>query len=75
MMSTSGDPLPSEEFDESRVVSLTREEMDILLDEQAREYLGMSGEEFVQRWETGDFEDPDSYEVFLVGMFVPVAVE
>lgn len=68
-------PKPEPELDESRIVYLTREEGLALLDEQAWEYLNMSGEEFLQRWETGDFEDPDSYEVFHVGMLIPLAAE
>lgn len=69
------DPDPFYEYDEDRVDYLSHEDVLALLDKQAREYLGMSGEEFLRRWETGDFEDPDSFEVFHVGMLVPLAVE
>jgi hypothetical protein len=68
-------PDPDYELDESRIVYISREEGIKLLDEQAREYLNMSGEEFLRRWETGDFEDPDSYEVFHVGMLIPLVTE
>lgn len=62
-------------FDESRIVYLTREEEFAILDKAARRYLDMSGEEFLRRWETGDFEEPDSFEVIYVGLRVPPAVE
>lgn len=60
---------------EDRVVYLTREDGLAILDKYARQYLDMSGDEFLQRWDTGDFEDPDSFEVFQVGMLVPLAAE
>lgn len=66
--------LDEDEF-EDRVVSLTREEGLAILDKYARQYLDMSGEEFLHRWDTGDFEDPGSFEVFQVGMLVPLAAE
>lgn len=69
------DPDPAHEFDETRVVCLTHEEALAVLDEQAREYLGMSGEEFLRRWKTGDFEDPDSFEVIHVGIMAPLLLE
>lgn len=66
---------PVEELDEDRTEYLTREEGLAVIDEHARKYLNMSGEEFLQRWETGDFDDPESYEVFRVGILVPLAAE
>jgi hypothetical protein len=30
-----------------------------LFDRQARRFLGMDGEEFLNRWDAGDFGDPD----------------
>ena len=49
--------------------SLTREEALELLDEAARDYLQMSGDEFVKAWDSGKFdEDPDRPEVMSVGM-------
>jgi hypothetical protein len=48
---------------------LTREEALELLDEAARYYLQMSGDEFVKAWDGGKFdEDPDRPEVMSVGM-------
>jgi hypothetical protein len=37
----------------------------------ARENLGMSGEEFVRRWNAGDIPDPDRTEVLVVAMLLP----
>ncbi len=65
----------NEEYDESRIVYLTREEEFAILDRAARQYLNMSGEEFLRRWKEHDFEDPDSFEVIYVGMRVPPAIE
>lgn len=67
--------LDSEDHFDDCVVYLTREEGLAVIDEHARKYLNMSGEEFLRRWETGDFDDPDSYEVFRVGILVPVSAQ
>jgi hypothetical protein len=40
-----------------------------LVDEQARKYLGISGEEFIRRWEAGEIdadEDPDVMRVAML---------
>lgn len=48
---------------------LTQEEALELLDEAARYYLQMTGDEFVKAWDSGKFdEDPDRPEVMSVGM-------
>ena len=53
---------------------LSREEGRALLDRQARRYLGMSGDEFVQAWRSGQFDqDPDRPEVMRVAMLLPLA--
>jgi len=41
------------------VVELTEEEWAKLLDREARERLGISGAEFRQRWESGEWADID----------------
>lgn len=38
---------------------MTWEEGRKLLDWQARRYLGISGEEFIERWDKGEYGDPD----------------
>jgi hypothetical protein len=53
---------------------LTLKEGRALLDKQARRYLNMSGDEFVKRWEAGEFDDdPDRPEVMRLVMLIPFA--
>jgi hypothetical protein len=57
-----------------QIRELTREEGRALLDHQARHYLGMSGEEFIQAWNEGKFdEDPDQLGIMHVAMLLPFA--
>lgn len=41
----------------------TEEEWQAMIDQRARDYLGISGGEFIRRWQAGDFENPDRPEV------------
>lgn len=41
------------------VLELSREEGRYLLDRQARRYLGISGDEFIRRYDAGEYGDPD----------------
>jgi hypothetical protein len=48
-----------------------------LLDRQARRYLKMDGEEFIARWDAGEFDDPDDRlrhapEVMRVATLLPL---
>jgi hypothetical protein len=53
---------------------LTREEGRALLDREARRYLGMSGDEFIEAWESGKFADnPDQSDVMYVALLLPFA--
>jgi hypothetical protein len=53
---------------------LTREEGWALLDREARRYLGMSADEFIQAWESGKFADnPDQSDVMYVALLLPFA--
>ena len=45
---------------------LTPDEARVLLDRQARRYLGMSGEEFLRRYRAGEFADCDTPDVSRV---------
>ena len=54
---------------------VTREEGIAILDRQARKRLGMSGEEFVRRFQAGEIEDTDRSDVILVAMLIPFADE
>lgn len=43
-----------------------------LFDEATQEHLGMSGEEFLRRWDAGEFaDDPDRPEVIEVAVLIP----
>jgi hypothetical protein len=49
---------------------LSREQGQELLDQRARQFLGMSGEEFRRRYEAGEL-DPDNDNVLRVAMLLP----
>ena len=57
--------------DDIQVMELSREEGIKMFDRQARERLGMSGEEFLQKWEAGEIEDPDRNDVMMLVMMIP----
>ncbi len=44
-----------------------------LLDEQARCYLGMSGEDFARRWAAGELDADEHPDVMRVAMLLPLA--
>lgn len=46
-----------------------------ILDRQARKQLGISGEEFIRRYRSGDLADLDHSEVFDVSLLLPFAGE
>jgi hypothetical protein len=49
------------------------EEGRAVFDAAARRHLGMSGDEFLRRWDAGEFaDDPDRPEVIEVAMMVPL---
>lgn len=52
------------------VVELTREEGRALFDRHARELLGISGEEFLRRYDAGEF-DECAEEVVELRMLIP----
>lgn len=52
---------------------VSRSEGAKLVDRQAKKYLGMSGAEFVRRYEAGEIDDPDRAEVRRVAMLIPFA--
>ncbi len=61
-----------------QIRDLTPEEGRELFDRAARHYLDMSGEEFVRRWDAGEFDDPDDRTknppgVMSVAMLLPFA--
>lgn len=63
---------------DGRIRDLTPEEGRELFDRAARYYLDMSGEEFIRKWDAGEFDDPDDRsknppEVMDVAMLLPFA--
>ena len=54
-----------------KVKFLTAKEGKSLLDQQARRYLKMSGEEFVRRWKAKKIKNPDRPEVMQVAFLIP----
>jgi hypothetical protein len=58
--------------DEPRARELTREEGRRLLDQRARRFLHMSGEEFRRRYAAGEL-DPDDDHVLGVALLLPLA--
>ena len=54
-----------------RIRELSPEEWARRVDEQARKYLGMSGEEFERRLRTGEIDIDDSPAVTRVAMMLP----
>lgn len=55
------------------VEEATREEGMAILDRVAREKLRISGEEFLRRWDNGDYENTDEPAVVDVAMLIPFA--
>jgi hypothetical protein len=51
---------------------LTRGEGRALFDARAREWLGMSGDEFIRAWEAGEIEDPDRSDVMVLVLMMPM---
>ncbi len=42
-----------------KVITITREQARKMFDRQARREFKMTGDEFIRRWEAGEFGDPD----------------
>jgi len=55
------------------VVEATREEGKEMLDSAAREVLNISGDEFLARWDAGEFQDSDDPAITRVVMLIPFA--
>lgn len=57
---------------DDRVRVLSHDEGCALFDRAARRYLNMSGEEFIRKYEAGEFGDPDNDpNVMYVAMLIP----
>lgn len=65
-------PVAPNAFDPSKVRELTIEEGWELLDTRARRVLGISAEEFIRKWDAGEFGDPDDVPgIWDVGGLLP----
>ena len=67
---------PSTSQSEPRPREISRQEGRKLLDRQAERYLGISGDEFLKRWDAGEYGDPDDRtenppEVTRLAMLLP----
>lgn len=58
-------------LDPERFEFISIEEGKQLLDEQACQYLNMSGEEFARRYHAGEIEDYEDSDVIRVSMLLP----
>lgn len=57
-----------------QVRQLTKAEGMALLEQEARRYLNMSAQEFIDAWEQGQFGDnPDQPDVMYIAMLLPFA--
>jgi hypothetical protein len=57
--------------DDCEVREATHEEGRRLFDERARELLGISGEEFLRRWDAGEYTDAVDPAVNAVALLIP----
>jgi hypothetical protein len=55
------------------VVEATRDEGRALMDRAARELLRISGDEFLEKWDAGDYEGVDDPALTRVAMLIPFA--
>ncbi len=61
------------EHDDVAVAEATREEGNGMLDRAAREVLNISGDEFLRRWDAGDYQDAEDPAITRVAMLIPFA--
>jgi hypothetical protein len=55
------------------VVEATREEGVAMLNRAAQEELGISGEDFLGKWDSGEYQESDNPVVTRVAMLIPFA--
>jgi hypothetical protein len=66
------DDLTDEGYSLPPIVELSEDEGRALFERQARKYLGMSGDEFLRKWDAGEIDDPDRSEVLTVVFLIPL---
>ena len=58
---------------EVEVVEATREEGRAILDRATREVLNISGDDFLARWDAGEYQDSDDPALTRIAMLIPFA--
>lgn len=58
---------------DNEIRELTPDQGRQLLDDKARQYLGISGDEFRARWQAGEIDADDQPDVMRVAMLLPLA--
>ncbi len=58
---------------DTEIRELDREAGRELVDEQARKYLGISGEQFIRQWDAGEIDADASSDVMRVAMLLGFA--
>lgn len=61
-----------EELEEVEVHEASDEEGRKFFDAAARRFLGISGEEFLRRWDAGEFDEDDRSEVTHLELLIPL---
>jgi hypothetical protein len=54
-------------------VELTREEGRAMFEQNAQDWFGISGEEFIRRWEAGETDDMNHTDVIMLALMIPMA--
>lgn len=73
-MRSNDKPITDEDITVPGVHILTREEAWQIFDEQAREWLGLSGQEFLDAYDRGEFDDrAEDDRVYPMLMILPLA--
>lgn len=60
-------------MDHHEAPELTLEEGRELFDQRARKFLGISGEEFLRKWDAGEYMDSDDPKVSSMAVLIPFA--
>lgn len=63
---------------ENQIREIDKKEGREMLDRQTRKYLGISADEFTERWDAGEYDDPDDRvkngpEIMRLGMLIRFA--
>ncbi len=64
--------------EDNEIREISKEEGREMLDAQTRKYLGISADEFIKRWDSGHYGDPDDRtkngpEIMYIASLLPIA--